>query len=134
MSSALSLSTNLGLGLYCFLTFVFTFFYTAMVMNATDMSDNLKKQGSYIPNVRPGKDTENYLKLYIKRTTLIGAIGLTAIAALPYVLAKFATVTSTTALGGTGIIVCVGVAVETIYFLEAMQTEHKYSNGLGFRK
>lgn len=134
LNSALSLSSNLGLGLYALFTFLFTFLYTSMVMNTEDMANNLKKQGSYIPNVRPGKDTKNYLKLYIKRTTLIGAIGLTAIAVLPYLLAKLATVTSTTALGGTGIIVCVGVAVETIYFLEAMQTEHKYSTGLGIRK
>lgn len=134
MNSALSLSSNLGLGLYALLTFLFTFVYTSMMMNTEDMANNLKKQGSYIPNVRPGKDTENYLKLYIKRTTLIGALALTAIAALPYILANFATVTSTTALGGTGIIVCVGVAVETIYFMEAMQTEHKYNTGFGIRK
>lgn len=134
MNTTLSLSTWLGLGVYCLLTFLFTFMYTDMIMDPEEVADNLKKNGSYIPNVRPGKDTERYVALYTRRTALIGAISLTAIAALPYLLAHFATVTNTMALGGTGIIVCVGVAIETVYMMEAMQTENKYDTGFGFRK
>lgn len=134
LNTALSLSTTLGLAIYCVLTFGFTFMYTDMIMDPEDVADNLKKNGSYIPNVRPGKETERYLALYTRRTALIGAISLTAIAALPYLLARFATVTNTMALGGTGIIVCVGVAIETVYMMEAMQVENKYDTGFGFRK
>lgn len=129
LATKLALNTPLGLGLYAFLTFVFTFIYTDMMMDPDEVSENLKKSGTFFLNVRPGKDTAKYLHNVCYRTCLIGAIVLTVIAALPYVLAMFATVTSTTALGGTGIIVCVGVALETLEALKTMQIEHKYETG-----
>lgn len=134
MNTALSLSKPLGLCIYGVLTFLFAFIYTDMIMNPEEVSKNLKQNGSYIPGVRPGKDTEDYLKIYIRRTVLIGAVALTAIAMLPYILSHFTTVTNTAALGGTGIIVCVGVAIETITMLETLQAENKYDTGFGFRK
>lgn len=129
LSEKLALTNTFGLSLYAILTFVFTFIYADMVLSPEDIADNLKKQGSFIPNVRPGKDTEKYLHKMIYRTSLIGAIVLTLIAVLPYFLAHFATVTSTTALGGTGIIVCVGVALETLEALKIMKLDHKYEMG-----
>ena len=129
LNTALSLKTPLGLSLYAFLTFVFTFIYTDMMIDPEEVADNLKKSGTFFINVRPGKDTAKYLHNVCYRTALIGAIVLTVIALLPYVLAMFATVTSTTALGGTGIIVCVGVAMETLEAIKTMQIEHKYENG-----
>lgn len=129
LSTVLSLNTVLGLCLYGGLTFLFTFIYTEMVMNPEDMADNLKKQNSFIPTVRPGKDTERYLRRVIYQTAFVGGVILTVLAVLPYVLAQFATVTSTTALGGTGLIVCVGVVLETLNSIESVQIENKYSTG-----
>lgn len=126
MSAVLSLSSWSGIAIYCSLTFLMTFFYTSVVLDVEDISANFKKQGLFIPNVRIGKDTEKELSLAIYRTTLIGAIVLTIMAGLPYILAHFATVTSTAALGGTGIIVAVGVAIETMRNITSLQMENRY--------
>ena len=102
------------------------------ILDPEEISSNLKKQGSFIPGVRPGKDTEKHSRKVIHRTATIGAVILTALGLLPYILSMFATVTDTTALGGTGIIVCVGVAMETINALETMQIKNRYSTGWMF--
>lgn len=132
MGSVLSLKSGSGLAIYGFLIFLFTFLYTDIIMDPEEISSNLKKQGSFIPGVRPGKDTEKHLRKVIYRTATIGAVILTALGLLPYILSMFATVTDTTALGGTGIIVCVGVAMETINALETMQIKNRYSTGWMF--
>ena len=129
LNSKLALSNPIGLTIYAVLTFLFTFIYTDMIMDPEEISDNLKKAGSFIPNVRPGKDTAKYIHKVSYRTALIGGIILTFVAALPYVLALFTTVTSTTASGGTGIIVCVGVAIETLEAIKTLQIENKYNTG-----
>ena len=103
------------------------FFYTSVVLDTEEISERFKKEGFFIPNIRPGKDTEKYLNIVINRTTLIGAVFITVMAVLPYVLALFSTVTSTAALGGTGVIVAVGVLIETMANLESIQTENKYN-------
>ena len=89
-------------------------------------SKNFKKQGFFIPNIRIGRDTEHQLSVTINRTTLIGAFSLTVIACLPYILSHFASVTDTTALGGTGIIVAVGVAMEMLKHMDTVQKENRY--------
>ena len=100
-----------------------------MILDSQEISDNLKKQGSFIPGIRIGKDTKKYLHDIIFQTAFVGAIVLTILALLPYVLALFATVTSTTALGGTGIIVCIGVVLETLHTIESVRTDNKYATG-----
>lgn len=127
MNAFLSFGSATGIAVYGVLTFLMAFFYTSVVLDTEEISERFKKEGFFIPNIRPGKDTEKYLNIVINRTTLIGAVFITVMAVLPYVLALFSTVTSTAALGGTGVIVAVGVLIETMTNLESIQTESKYN-------
>lgn len=127
MNTFLSFGSATGIAVYGVLTFLMAFFYTSVVLDTEEISGRFKKEGFFIPNIRPGKDTEKYLNIVINRTTLIGAVFITVMAVLPYILALFSTVTSTAALGGTGVIVAVGVLIETMANLESIQTENKYN-------
>ena len=102
-----------GLLIYIALILVFSFFYSQMQINPSQLAENFQKNGSYIPGVRPGAETERYIKKVVNRVTCVGAISLAFIAALPVVL----TLTifqdnPTLAFGGTGLIIAVGVATE----------------------
>lgn len=128
VSAFLSLGSARGLILYGVMTFLFTFMYTDIILDPEEIADNFKKQGTFIPGVRPGKDTEKILGRIILSTTFTGAVCLTVIALLPYLLAKFTSLSTVAALGGTGIIVAVGVAIETIETIESKLTTDKYKN------
>ena len=80
---------------------VFTYFYTAIVMNVQEMADNLKKYGNYIPGIRPGKPTYDYLDRVISRITLAGAVFLAGIAVTQYIVPSITGFTSVTLVGGT---------------------------------
>ena len=102
-----------GLIIYLSLTIMFTFFYANLQINPEQLAENFQKNGSYIPGVRPGLETERYVRKVLNRVTFIGAMALAIIAALPSVL----TLTvfkdyPSLALGGTGLIIVVGVALE----------------------
>ena len=102
-----------GLIIYLTLTIAFTFFYANLQINPEQLAENFQKNGSYIPGVRPGIETERYVRKVLNRVTFIGAMALAIIAALPSVL----TLTvfkdyPSLALGGTGLIIVVGVALE----------------------
>ena len=102
-----------GLIIYVTLTIAFTFFYANIQINPQQLAENFQKNGSYIPGVRPGNETERYVRKVLNRVTFIGAMALAAIAALPSIL----TLTifkdyPSLALGGTGLIIVVGVALE----------------------
>ncbi len=103
-----------GLVIYIALIILFTFFYSEMQIDPEKLADNFQKSGAYIPGVRPGKETERYVGKVLNRVTFIGAFALAAIAALPIIL----TLTdifdgdTTLAIGGTGLIIIVGVALE----------------------
>lgn len=135
MSEFLSFNRWTGITVYALLIFLFSFVYTEFVFDAEDVADNLKKNGSFIPTIRPGKDTEKYIRYVLKNTVIIGAIGITVIGILPYVLNMFTTVMNTDSLGGNGIIICVGVALEGIALLEQVQSNNKYKSlGFGSKK
>lgn len=102
-----------GLVIYLFLIVVFSFFYAKMQINPEKLAENFQKNGSYIPGVRPGTETERYVSKVLNRITVLGAISLALIAALPIVLVLLKVVPdSSLALGGTGLIIVVGVAIE----------------------
>jgi preprotein translocase subunit SecY len=103
-----------GLVIYLFLVIAFTFFYAEMEIDPETLADNFQKNGSYIPGIRPGKETERYVGKVLNRVTFIGAMALGFIAALPIVLvwANAFDGDNTLALGGTGLIIIVGVALE----------------------
>ena len=102
-----------GLLIYLTLTVVFTFFYSNLQINPQRMAENFQKNGSYIPGVRPGIETERYVTKVLNRVTVLGASALGFIAALPIVLVLLQIVPDQSlALGGTGLIIVVGVALE----------------------
>lgn len=103
-----------GLLIYVTLIIVFTFFYAQMQIDPEQMADNFQKNGSYIPGIRPGKETERYVSKVLNRVTCIGALALAVISLLPISLTLsgiFGTDTSL-AIGGTGMIIVVGVCIE----------------------
>lgn len=103
-----------GLLIYIVLILFFTFFYSNITINPQQLAENFQKNGSYIPGIRPGNETERYVRKVLNRICVIGALSLTFIAALPVVLTLsgiFGNETSL-ALGGTGLIIVVGVALE----------------------
>lgn len=102
-----------GLLIYVTLTVLFTFFYSNLQINPPQLAENFQKNGSYIPGIRPGNETERYVKKIVNRVTVIGAIALAFIATLPILLVLFEIVPDQSlALGGTGLIIVVGVAIE----------------------
>lgn len=102
-----------GLLIYLTLTVVFTFFYSNLQINPQRMAENFQKNGSYIPGIRPGVETERYVTKVLNRVTVLGASALGFIAALPIVLVLLNVVPDQSlALGGTGLIIVVGVALE----------------------
>ncbi|MEN9819839.1 MAG: preprotein translocase subunit SecY [Bacillota bacterium] len=102
-----------GLVIYLFLTVVFTFFYSNLQINPQRLAENFQQNGSYIPGIRPGIETERYVTKVLNRITVLGATSLAFIAALPIVLVLLNIVPDQSlALGGTGLIIVVGVALE----------------------
>lgn len=115
-----------GLLIYVVLVILFTFFYTFLQVDPEKITENLGKNGSYIPGVRPGAETKEYISTILKRITVFGAIGLAAIAALPYLLPMITPLPQSVSLGGTGIIIVVGVALETMKDLTGQLTQRSY--------
>lgn len=127
MSEALSFQKPLGLILYAALTFFFTFFYTDLQMDPSEIADNLKKGESFIPGVRPGRETKDFLAATLKRITLFGAAGLTILAVIPYLLPMIIpSLPSSLGLGGTSVILIVGISLETVKMMSSAATEDKY--------
>ncbi len=120
-----------GLLIYVVLIFFFTFFYTNLQVDPAKITENLNKSGTYIPGIRPGTETQTYISMVLNRITLLGAIFLCFIAALPHLLSMFTDIPSTITMGGTSIIIVVGVALETVKDLEDQLTQKEYK---GFMK
>ncbi|OGH87502.1 MAG: preprotein translocase subunit SecY [Candidatus Magasanikbacteria bacterium RIFOXYC2_FULL_42_28] len=111
--------------LYFLLVFGFTFFYTAVIFHPQKISENLQRQGGFIPGIRPGTETEAYLKSTMSRINLIGALFLGAIAILPLVVTGFSG-SQVFQVGGTSMLIVVAVAIETAKQIEAQVTMHEY--------
>ena len=126
LSNILSLNQPLGLTIYAVLTILFTFFYTDLQVNPDKIAENLGKSGAYIPGIRPGQETKTYLHKVLNRITVMGALALTFIAILPYVLPMFTNLPTSVSVGGTGIIIVVGVAMETMSQLKGQLTQKQY--------
>jgi preprotein translocase subunit SecY len=115
-----------------FLIVLFTYFYTAIIFNPVEQADNLKKYGGFIPGVRPGRPTAVYLDRVLTRLTLPGAIYLALIAALPSIAFKYMPESNVFfgVLGGTSILIVVGVALDTIRQMEAQLMMRSYEGFL----
>ena len=122
-------TTPTGFIVYLVLIFAFSFLYTFIQVNPEELSKNLSRQGGYIPGVRPGKETISYLKTVLSRITLIGAIFICVIAGLPIVVSSFMSTNLPTSVsvGGTSILIIVGVALETMRQLESSLVNRSYN-------
>jgi preprotein translocase subunit SecY len=118
----------LSLVVYAGMIVLFTYFYTAVVMNVQDMADNLKKYGNLIPGIRPGRPTFDYLDRVVSRVTLAGAIFLAAVALVQYVAPVLTRVSQSnfSLIGGTSLLIVVGVAIETMQAIEAQLLMRNY--------
>lgn len=107
----------------------FTYFYTALVFNPEKLADNLKKNGGFIPGIRPGSHTEKYLRYVLSRVTLAGALFLGFVAILPSILSQFVGVANL-AVGGTGLLIVVAVILEVTRDMESQLVMNKYDTVL----
>jgi len=113
-------------GLYFVLVVAFTYFYTAVVFDPHKISENLQKQGGYIPGIRPGTSTAEHLYFIINRVTLAGAIFLGVIAILPFAVQGFFNIGSMVSIGGTSILIVVSVVIETVKQIEGQLVMRDY--------
>ncbi len=127
----LSYNAPLGMGLYIVLIIAFTYFYAFIQVNPENVADNLKKQGAYIPSIRPGNDTQAYLTKVLYRLTFVGALFLVVISAMPILFINFMNLPQSAQIGGTSMIIVVGVALETMKQLESQLVKRHYK---GFMK
>ena len=122
-----------GLIIYIVLVFAFTFFYANLQINPAQLAENFQRNGSYIPGIRPGIETEKYVRKVLNRVTLIGALSLSFISALPVVLTLSGVFGSdqSLALGGTGLIIVVGVALELNNQINGLIAGKSYDEVIG---
>ncbi len=110
------------------LTFFFTYFYTAVTFNPAEVSANMKANGGFIPGIRPGRATTEYLNKVMTRITFVGAIFLAVISTMPYIISNFTTLDFR--FGGTSLLIVVGVALETMKQLENQMVMRNYEGFL----
>ena len=106
---------------------LFSYIYTLLQFRPDDIAENLQKNGGYIPGVRPGSETKAYIKSILIKITTFGALFLVVIAALPILFANYANINNANiTLGGTGILIVVGVALETYKQIESVISQKEY--------
>jgi preprotein translocase subunit SecY len=111
--------------LYFLLVVAFTYFYTAVVFDPEKISENLQKQGGYVPGIRPGRNTADFLYKIMNRITLSGSIFLGAVAVLPFIVQGITHI-QFLQIGGTGILIVVSVVIETIKQIESQLVMRDY--------
>ncbi|MBG9454488.1 preprotein translocase subunit SecY [Lysinibacillus sphaericus] len=131
ISNTFDYTKPVGMIVYVILIIAFTYFYAFIQVNPENVADNLKKQGAYIPGIRPGESTQTYLTSVLYRLTFVGAIFLTVISVMPIIIINFMNLPATVQIGGTSIIIVVGVALETMKQLESQLVKRHYK---GFMK
>jgi preprotein translocase subunit SecY len=110
----------------------FTYFYTAIAFNPKDVADNMKKQGGFVPGIRPGQHTADFIDNILTKITLPGSIFLSIVAILPAFMVRFGVSSSFSSFfGGTSLLIIVGVALETVHQIESQLVMHHYD---GFMK
>jgi preprotein translocase subunit SecY len=122
-----------GFILYVLLIFFFAYFYTFLQMKPEELAKNLQENGGYMPGVRPGKDTEKSISNILSKLTIVGAVFLVIIAGLPIVFSHFTALSSSVTIGGTGLLIIVGVALETYKQLEGSLLARNYKKGYSRR-
>lgn len=119
-------TANLGMIFYVFLIIGFTYFYTFVQINPLQMAENMKKNGGYIPGIRPGKNTSSYLTRILNRITLAGALFLAGISILPILFSRVTELPLQIQIGGTGLLIVVAVALETMKQVNSQLVKRHY--------
>ncbi len=119
---------SIGLVLYIVLVVFFAYFYTSITFNPIEVADNMKKQGGFIPGIRPGKPTSDYLNNILNYVIFIGAVGLTIVCVIPYFFNGF--FNADVSFGGTSLIIIVSVILETVKQVESMMLVRNYKGFL----
>lgn len=127
VNNYLNYNTVVGLIIYLVLIVLFSYIYTLLQFRPADISENLQKNGGYIPGIRPGDETRRYVKSVLIKITTFGTIFLVVIAALPILFSNYSDVQNANiTLGGTGILIVVGVALETYKQVESVLVQKEY--------
>ena len=129
----LTYTKPVGFIIFVVLIFFFAYFYTFIQLKPEDLAKNLKENGGFIPGVRPGKDTEKYISKVLSKITIIGGIFLVIIAGLPILFSNFSKLSSDITIGGTSLLIVVGVALETYKQLEGSLVSRNYKKGYSRR-
>ena len=130
----LSLTSVTGFILFLLLIVAFSYFYTFVQIKPKEMAENLQQRGGYIPGVKPGEETIKYVSKVLVRITVVGSVFLAAIAGLPYIFSMFSNMPTTVSLGGTGLLIVVGVVLESYKQLESGLISRSYAPGRGTRR
>ena len=126
LQGLLSYNTPSGMITYAILIILFSFFYTFVQVNPEKTAENLQKNGSYIPSVRPGRETEKYMSSLLKRLATIGAVFLAFISLAPIAAQQFMHLTSSIALGGTSLLILISTGIEGMKQLEGYLLKRQY--------
>lgn len=116
--------------LYILLIFMFSYFYAAIQFNPIEIANNLKKNGGFIPGFRPGRPTSDFITKALGKVTFLGAIFLSIVAGIPLIVGALNSSLSSVALGGTSVLIVVGVALETVRQLESQLMMRNYKGFL----
>jgi len=117
--------------LYVGMVYIFSFFWNQLIFNPVEMANNMKEWGSFVPGIRPGKKTSAYLEHSLNRITLAGATFLALIAVLPIMLMRWTGIGLVYILGGTSILIVVGVALDVVQKIESHLLMRHYKGFLG---
>lgn len=129
LSTVFNLQEPIGAAIYALLIIVFTYFYAHIQVDPEKMAENFQKQGAFIPSIRPGKDTQNYISYVLNRLSTVGAFYLMIISILPIIASMIWDLPTSLSLGGTSLLIVVGVALSTKEELEGLLSKRSY---LGF--
>jgi len=129
----LTMTTPVGFIIYVVLIFFFAYFYTFIQLKPEEFAKNLQENGGYIPGIRPGEETKQYVSKILTRLTVLGATFLSVIAGLPIIFSKLTSLPTSVSIGGTGLLIVVGVALETYKQLEGSILTRSYKRGYSRR-
>ena len=133
VSNYLTYTTPVGFIIYVIFIFLFGFVYTYMIFKPEDFAKNLQESGGYIPGIRPGNETKTYLSKVLTRITCLGSVFLAIIVVLPIIFSNVTSLPTSVSIGGTGLLIVVGVALETYKQIEGSLLSRNYKKGYSRR-
>ena len=134
VNNYLTYTKPIGFIIFVILIFFFAYFYMFIQLKPEELAKNLKENGGFIPGVRPGKDTEKYISKILSKLTIIGGVFLVIIAGLPILFSNLSKLPATVTIGGTSLLIVVGVALETYKQLEGSLVSRNYKKGYSRRR